>query len=649
MYSVATYRLYTGNKAEELSSKAFFSDNNEEVLFKLRHAIQRNEKQFYCGFCGKELTIRGGEGRNKQRLHFRHKYKKLRDYCKYTDEDTETRRQIERKKFANKEEGELHRTIKFTIANSLETHYGADIRIEQYIKDQQNPRDHRIPDIRAIFPDKDVVVEVQITSTFLDVILGRQDFYVEHNMYLLWVVNEFKPELFHQKDILYSSKENNVFVFDGEARERTEEEGILYLKCYHKSYYCNINGDIVLSPGFACELITFDDLIFNPTDYSVFYFDIDENKKQCEAEQQVIKERIRKEAEQRRKQLEAIRVQQENEEKERQRLWQIEQEKQREEEEKRQREAEKKREKEDAERKERERLNNIRWKQQRKIEDYAYRASISLDDYWLYYQQLNDEERRFADEEIHNIILKSIYHHYAFYENKYKYDKNIKDLYYFLLNNKYPYDWEQFMNIPKAYFERPYYELNMPLYEYITLNLYVNHNYHLPEKDKEKFLSKITQRFKEIIEESKSREKDYDYAAKFKDIEMIIWSYERVYDSPFREDKDRYKLIYYKRDIIRHLFSIYLGELVGIEFDRERHYLPFRDKLASPYYHLYKTLIQHRNMIFHNHGLVPDLVRSLTEIEKKISLQGISPNYDLDALMPIIFPDIQWALQQTLF
>lgn len=645
MYSVATYRLSTGNKAEELSSKAFFLDNNEKVLFELRHAIQRNEKQFYCGYCGKELKIcGGGEGRNKQRLHFRHKYKNLHDYCIYTDEDSLTRRQIEQKKFANEEEGELHRTLKFTIANSLETRYGADIRIEQYII-------HRRPDIRAIFSDKDVVVEIQISSTFLDVILGRQDFYVEHKMYLLWVVNEFKPELFHQKDILYSNKENNVFAFDEEAREKTEDEGALYLKCYHKSYYYNPNGDIVLRPGFSCELITFDDLIFNPTDYSVYYFDIDENKKQCEAEQQVIKKRIRKEAEQRRKQLEAIRIQQENEEKERQRLWQIEQEKQREEEEKRQREEEEKRKKDEAERKERIRLFNIQRQQQTRIEDCVYRESISLDDYWQYYLQLNDEERKFADTEIHNIIFKSVYHHYTYYENKYsyKYDKNIKGLYYFLLINKYPYNWEQFKNIPEAYFKCSDYEMNMPLYEYITLNLYANHNYHLPEKDKEKYLSRITRRFEDIIEESKSREKYYDYAASFKDFEMIIICYERVYESPFGQDKNVYKLIYEKRETIRHLFSIYLGELVGKDFHKERNYYPFFEELVSPYYHLFKTMTQRRNLIFHNHGLVPNLIISLKDIEKKISFKGINQNYDMDALMQVIFPDIQWTLQQTLF
>jgi hypothetical protein len=46
---------------------------------------------------------------------------------------------------------------------------------------------------------------------------------------------------------------------------------------------------------------------------------------------------------------------------------------------------------------------------------------------------------------------------------------------------------------------------------------------------------------------------------------------------------------------------------------------------------------------------VPKLIINLKEIEKKISLKEINSNYDMDAIMPFIFPDIQWALQQTLF
>ncbi len=645
MYSVATYRISLDNNAEDLSSQNFFTQNREEDLFLWRHAIQRGEKHLYCGFCGQPLKISGG-GDTKQRLHFRHKFKHAAEGCVYQDEENLTKREIELRKYANEEESDLHRHLKFYIAGILKD-YGAETRIEQYIQDENRCRNYRRPDIHAIFSDKDVAVEIQRTSTFPSTILGREDFYSARKMFLIWVLVEFRPDLFYQKDIFYSSK-NNAFVFDEEARKRTEDEHKLYLKCYYKSYYCNYRGEIVEHTTFQHELITFDDLIFDEKDYSVYYFDIEENKKQCEAEQKVIKERMRKEAEQRRIRLEAKCLEEEQEEKERQRLWQIEQERLREEEEKRQREKEKQREKEEAERKERERLFNIQRQQQTKIEDCVYRESISLEDFWQYYQQLNEEERKFADTEIHNIILKSVYHHYTYYEKKYSYDKHITDLYCFLWKNNYPFDWTQFEDIPLAYFKRPYYELNINLYEYITLNLYINHNYHLP--DKERYLSKITQRFTDIIEESKSRDKYCDHAASFKDIEMIILCYERVYVSHFGQNKDVYKLIYEKREIFRHLFSIYLGELVGNDFDEKRWYSSFYNtRLVSPYYHLYKILIQSRNKIFHNHGLVPNLIISLNEIEKKISNCGITPNYDLDALMPFIFPDIQWALQQTLF
>lgn len=644
MYSVATYRTSLDNNAEDLSSQNFFTQNREEDLFRWRHAIQRGEKHLYCGFCGQPLKISGG-GDTKQRLHFRHKFKHAAEGCVYQDEENLTKREIELRKYANEEESDLHRHLKFYIAGILKD-YGAETRIEQYIQDENRCRNYRRPDIHAIFSDKDVAVEIQRTSTFPSIILGREDFYSARKMFLIWVLVEFRPDLFYQKDIFYSSK-NNAFVFDEEARKRTEDEHKLYLKCYYKSYYCNYQGEIVEHTTFQHKLITFDDLIFDEKDYSVYYFDVQKNKQQCEIEQKVIKERIQKEQEQRRKEQEAIRIQKEKEERERARLWHIEQEKLREQEEQRKREEEDLRRKEEAERKERERLYNVKRRIQNKIEDYIYRESISLEDLWQYYQQLKNEEKGFADEELHSIIHKSVYHHYVYYENKYIYDKHITDLYCFLWKNNYSFDKKQFEDIPLAYFKRPYYELNINLYEYITLNLYINHNYHLP--DKERYLSKITKRFTDIIEESKSRDKYCDYAASFKEIEMIILCYERLNDSPFAHSKDTYKLVYNKRDIIRHLFSIYLGELVGKDFDEKRYYRPFFNELASPYYHLYKRMMECRRLIFQNHGLVPNMYITLTEIERNIRNAGITPNYDLDALMPIIFPDIQWALQQTLF
>ena len=149
--------------------------------------------------------------------------------------------------------------MKTLIADTLEQQ-GADIAIEQWIKNEQEPRRPRRPDIRATFPDKDIVIEVQVTSTFMSVILEREYFYQERKIYLLWVMNEFLPDRFYTKDIFYSNR-NNAFIFDSEAQARTRQEGILYLQCYYQGYHCNQDGDVELNTEFSHELITFDNLI----------------------------------------------------------------------------------------------------------------------------------------------------------------------------------------------------------------------------------------------------------------------------------------------------------------------------------------------------------------------------------------------------
>lgn len=381
-----------------------------------------------------------------------------------------------------------------------------------------------------------MVIEIQLTTTFVDVILGRNDFYRDRNIYILWVFYDLKNN-FTQKDVLYDDGGyENLFLFDEEAKDTSIRNNNLYLKCLYKKYYCNPDtGEIKREKTFTSELIKFDDLKFDKEKNVIYYYSPIEAKEQLKEKQHAILCEIeRKKIEENRKYTEYLKeelARLEQEQKQR-----IEEQKK---EEARRKAEEEQRKKEEAERKENERLNNIKRQQQTKIEECVYSESISLDDFWNYYQQLNDDERRFADNEIHSIIIKSVYHRYSYYENRYsfKYDKNIKDFYYFLLKNKYPFDWEQFKNIPEEYFIRSYDELNMNLYEYITLNLYVNHNYHLPDKDKEGYLSQIIKRFEDIIEESKIREKYTYCAASFNDIEMIILCFERVNESPFGHEK----------------------------------------------------------------------------------------------------------------
>ena len=656
MYSIATYRTATDKKAEAFSSKDFFENNSDDILFRdNRQAIFHGTKHFYCGYCGCELNIVGG-GEFKQRLHFRHKYKHLQQDCPYQDDINPSKRVIERIRYHGQEESELHIKMKTLVADTLKQQ-GADIAIEQWIKNEQEPRRPRRPDIRATFPDKDIVIEVQVTSTFMSVILEREYFYQERKMYLLWVMNEFLPDRFYTKDIFYSNR-NNAFIFDSEAQARTRQEGILYLQCYYQGYHCNQDGDVELNTEFSHELITFDNLIFNQEDYTVYYFDAEENKEQCEAKGRIIKKHLKEEQERIRKQQEQLRIEREKQEAERRRQEIIEQERQRQEyeewlkaeqerEEKEEQERQERQRKEEAQRQEQRRLNDIRWTQQTKLEDYVYRDKLSVEQYWQHYIQLNDEERTFADKQIYTMVKNSItYSSCPYYDRRYNNAQNVNKLFLFLREQHYHFDWQQFQSIPETYFTTSDAQINLHLYESITVILYVNFDYHLPNA--EKSLSKFLKHIADTIQESK-RHYEQHYARTFSDTSMIILCFERIIASAHNNKQDALKKIYNNRDIIRHLYSIYLGELVGKDFNQNNNYYPFYDTITSPYYHLYRTMIKNRSKVFPNYGLVPNLIISQNQIEKNLIKRAITPNYDLDYLMPIIFPDITWALQQSLF
>lgn len=636
MYSIATYRTSTDKKAEALSSKDFFQ-KGEEYIWYWRGVIEAKKGNLYCGCCGQPLIISGGgEGYHKQTPHFRHKFKNADENCCYKDDERcLSKRQIELNKYANEEESELHKQLKYLIANILEN-YGAELRVEQYIRDETNRYSYRRPDIRAIFPDKDIAVEIQRTSTFPSVIYGREEFYSSHKMFLIWILVKFRPDLFYQKDIFYSSKKN-AFVLDDEARKLTEQEGKLYLKCYHKSSYCDENG-IIKKTDYISELITFDELIYNTDDYSVYYFDVDENRRQCEIENNIILK------EQEQKKQEAARQQQ------------IEYMNWLEEQERLQKEAEKQRQKLEDERKEQERVSNIKDAQRLKLEDYVYNNSISLDDYWRYYLQLNEEERQYADDQIHETIMKHVCRQYSSYlpntgSFKLNYGNAI-NLYDFLLLHNYPFDWPLLETIPEKFFKQRDYCLNKTLYLKITFDLYTLRDFYMPNWGTH--LVDIQQYFDGIMEAAINNENPY-YADSDYDIKILLLCYEQLNNSAYAHNREIYQLVFDNIEVIRRLYAIYYGELLGKDYDPKRYYdsLSLSGKFASPYFHLYNDMAKSRKGIF-QYGLVPSLLSksNQTEIEKKMTNMGIVRKQDLDPLMSILFPSesgIQWELQQSLF
>ena len=52
----------------------------------------------------------------------------------------------------------------------------------------------RKPDVKALYGDKFIAFEIQLSTTFLSVIVERREFYLKNNALIFWIFNEFDPK-----------------------------------------------------------------------------------------------------------------------------------------------------------------------------------------------------------------------------------------------------------------------------------------------------------------------------------------------------------------------------------------------------------------------------------------------------------------------
>lgn len=130
------------------------------------------------------------------------------------------------------------------------------------------------PDVTSIFKDKKLVFEIQLATTFLDVICERQHFYKENQSFIIWVFKNFEVEAdkqrFTQKDIFYSNN-RNAFVLDEEAIRLSNLHNDLFLLCQYQKPI-ELNEKIIYE--WESKYVNLIDLIFDEENYKVYYFDV---------------------------------------------------------------------------------------------------------------------------------------------------------------------------------------------------------------------------------------------------------------------------------------------------------------------------------------------------------------------------------------
>lgn len=133
----------------------------------------------------------------------------------------------------------------------------------------------RKPDINFRFHGTHVAMELQLSTTYLDVINERHRFYRGLGTYMLWIFNHLtlndQDREFAKNDVIFNNNEN-VYVFNFSECARSIEEQRLYLTCHFLIYTYNRRCKEI-EARWQSELITLDDLAFDEATGILYYFD----------------------------------------------------------------------------------------------------------------------------------------------------------------------------------------------------------------------------------------------------------------------------------------------------------------------------------------------------------------------------------------
>jgi hypothetical protein len=277
--------LETGN---EILSSNFFKNENDYV-FKFRGVldidIQTGKKRYVCYFCKQNVKLIGGrksmlDAKFERKLHFAHL--KNSEECPVKTGSEYTKDQVQRIKYNGAKESELHINLKNKIADSLEKNQTnhreiSEIKVEKIQRDKRISTKWKKPDISTNYNSKKLVIELQLSTTFLSVINSREIFYSENETYILWVFNKFVSDnkrRFTQSDILYGNN-RNAFEFNDEAQERSIKENDLVLNCCFE-FPSIENSRIVYE--WRNQYVKLSNLTFDESSYKIYYFDVEGEK-----------------------------------------------------------------------------------------------------------------------------------------------------------------------------------------------------------------------------------------------------------------------------------------------------------------------------------------------------------------------------------
>jgi len=274
---------------DEINAVDFFKKPESEIFQyrrRLQEAIDGYAKpKFVCVYCNQLLRLSGKATERGEVSFFSHLHDSDDCEIKTDRENKLTKEQILALKFSKIRESERHKNLKKNIYDCLTnktsvTKGVSKVEIEKRIIGNLPYYNWRQPDISFEYKGKKIVLELQLSTTFLSVVIERDIFYRMNGISIIWVFNFSDNQQFVNlsnmmcKDIYYSNK-RNAFVFDEEAIRLSNERKELILKAIWFEPKIE-DGRIDLNNSIRKEeYISLSDFKFDDDNYKPYYIDAD--------------------------------------------------------------------------------------------------------------------------------------------------------------------------------------------------------------------------------------------------------------------------------------------------------------------------------------------------------------------------------------
>lgn len=233
----------------------------------LKSLAKVNEARFTCSTCGVPVYLACSTSKH---FFFRHKHED--GSCPAITRTGLSEAEIRAMKYRGTQESDAHKRVKELILRSLTADPRfTEVASEQTWRASEGLVGLRRPDVSGKFGNLRIAFEVQLSTTFLDVVLSRRDFYRDQGAALLWAVPTFLPNYrrMTDDDILFGNN-SNVFVVDETSVAASERDSRMTLRCWYRRP--TLDGDQIVDE-WVDQLVSWDDLKIDTSTQTACAFD----------------------------------------------------------------------------------------------------------------------------------------------------------------------------------------------------------------------------------------------------------------------------------------------------------------------------------------------------------------------------------------